>query len=280
MLIVDSQVHIWGASTRQRPWPAPDAGRAAEPHRPVPLGYQELLTEMNAAGVQAAVIVPPSWEGDYNDLGLEAARIHPRRFAMMGRLDTTRKDAPERVKTWRSQPGMLGLRFMLTPGSALLAEGAASWLWPAAEKAGVPVTLSARGNIALIGEVARRHPGLRLSIDHIGAVSVKRGAEAFLGFAEILALGSLPNVAVKVSALPCISGEPYPFRNTHGHLHQVYEAFGAERMVWGTDLSRFPCSYSLGVSMFTEELPWLKGAELEQVMGKAVLRWFDWGLEV
>jgi predicted TIM-barrel fold metal-dependent hydrolase len=279
MLIVDSQVHIWAASTQQRPWPAPDAGRAAEAHRPVPLGHPELRKEMDAAGVQAVIIVPPSWEGDYNDLALEAARLHPRRFAVMGRLDTTRKDAPGLVKTWRSQPGMLGLRFMLTPGSPLLAEGAASWLWPVAEKAGVPITISARGNAAIIGEVARRHPGLRLSIDHIGAVSSKRGAEAFLAFADILALGRLPNVAVKVSALPCISGEPYPFRNTHGHLRQVYEAFGAERMFWGTDLSRFPCSYSLGVSMFTEELPWLKGAELEQVMGKAVLKWFGWDLQ-
>jgi len=36
--------------------------------------------------VSRVVIVPPSWEGDRNDLGLAAARRHPKRFAVMGRL--------------------------------------------------------------------------------------------------------------------------------------------------------------------------------------------------
>ena len=71
MAIVDAQVHIWGADTPQRPWP-PDG--AANAHPPVPLGMDELLREVDAAGVDRVVTVPPSWEGDRNDLALEAAR--------------------------------------------------------------------------------------------------------------------------------------------------------------------------------------------------------------
>ena len=58
MLIVDAQVHIWAANTPERPWPARHA-----PHRPMPFSQADLLREMDAAGVQRAVLVPPSWEG-------------------------------------------------------------------------------------------------------------------------------------------------------------------------------------------------------------------------
>jgi predicted TIM-barrel fold metal-dependent hydrolase len=84
MQIVDAQVHIWAANSADRPWPA--SGRS-EPHRPEPFSAADLLAEMDAAGVDRAVIVPPSWEGDRNDLALEACRLHPQRFAIMGRLD-------------------------------------------------------------------------------------------------------------------------------------------------------------------------------------------------
>ena len=84
MYIVDSQVHIWAANTPERPWPP---GRH-QPHRAVPFQKQDLIREMDAAGVHRAIIVPPSWEGDRNDLGLDAARSHPERLAVMGRFDT------------------------------------------------------------------------------------------------------------------------------------------------------------------------------------------------
>jgi hypothetical protein len=82
VLIVDAQVHIWAADMPERPWPAEGHGRA---HRPAPFSKNDLLREMDAAGVARAVIVPPSWEGDRNDLALAAAAAHPDRFAVMGR---------------------------------------------------------------------------------------------------------------------------------------------------------------------------------------------------
>ncbi|MGH8545736.1 MAG: amidohydrolase family protein, partial [Gammaproteobacteria bacterium] len=83
MIIIDAQVHIWAPETPEKPY---TKGDASAPHRPVPLGHEELLAEMDAAGVQRAALVPPTWEGDRNDTSLEAARLHPDRFAVMGRL--------------------------------------------------------------------------------------------------------------------------------------------------------------------------------------------------
>src|SRR3990172_4498329 len=136
MLITNAQVHIWSASTPERPWPA-----RHEPHRPQPFSKDDLLREMNAAGVDRTVIVPPSWEGERNDLGLEAARLHPDRFGVMGLLDVQAPESRGLMATWRQQPGMLGLRLGLRRGGfrLLLSEGRADWLWAEAEKAGVPV---------------------------------------------------------------------------------------------------------------------------------------------
>ncbi len=97
MLIVDAQVHIWGADTSERPWPPSGRGRA---HRPEPFSRDDLLREMDVAGVARAVIVPPSWEGDRNDLALEAARLHPDRFAVMGRPPLSRPDPAARGGMW------------------------------------------------------------------------------------------------------------------------------------------------------------------------------------
>src|SRR4051794_34559803 len=114
MFIVDSQVHIWAANTPERPWPA-----RHKPHRDVPFSAEDLLAEMNAAGVDRCVIVPPGWEGDRNDLGLAAAQKHPDRFGVMGRLDHEAPDAREQIASWRQQPGMLGLRFAFARGPVM-----------------------------------------------------------------------------------------------------------------------------------------------------------------
>ena len=86
----------------------------------------------------------------------------------------------------------------------------------------------------------------------------------------LLALAKDPNVAVKASGAPSYSSEPYPFRNIHGYLQQIYDAFGPERMFWGTDISRMHCSWCQCVTMFTEEPTWLPEKEKEVVMWDAL----------
>src|SRR5262249_59495434 len=110
MMLVDAQVHIWGADSPARPWP-PGGAHAA--HRPEAAGAAETLRVLDAAGVRRAVIVPPSWEGDRNDLALDAAARHPDRFAVMGRIPLRDPSAGRRLATWRDQPGGLGIRLTM-----------------------------------------------------------------------------------------------------------------------------------------------------------------------
>jgi len=128
MFIVDAQVHIWDPDTPQRPWP----GDRSQPHRPQPFSKDDLLKEMDAAGVARVVIVPPSWEGDRNDLALEAAYLYPGRFAVMGRPPSVARS----LSDWRDQQGMLGLRVTsnTTEGRALF-DDPTGWVWNEAERA-------------------------------------------------------------------------------------------------------------------------------------------------
>jgi len=92
----------------------------------------------------------------------------------------------------------------------------------------------------------------------------------------LLPLSKLPNVAIKATGAPGYSTAAYPFSNIHDGLHRIFDAYGPSRFFWGTDITRMPCSYRQCVTMFTEELPWLKGRDLELVMGQGVKDWLGW----
>ncbi|MBI4082022.1 MAG: amidohydrolase [Candidatus Lambdaproteobacteria bacterium] len=278
MLIVDAQVHLWGADTPERPWPK--GAQVTGKHQREPLTADGFLPKMNEAGVDRVVIVPPTWDGKRNDLALEAARRHPDRFAVMGRLWLERPESRAAIVGWRKQPGMLGLRFTfnLDGERPWLTDGTADWLWSACEQEGIPLMVHVPGSVPAIDAIAARHPGLRLVIDHLAIDSSLQDAAAFAHLPQLLALAKRPNVAVKASALPCNTSESYPFRNLHGYIRQVYDAFGPRRMFWGTDWSRLPCSYSEAIRLFTEELPWLSATDKEWIMGRAVCEWLGWPL--
>lgn len=274
MLIADAQVHIWAADTPERPWPPGQAHRA---HRPVPFSESDLLGEMDAAGVSRAVIVPPSWEGDRNDLALAAAARHPDRLAVMGRPPLDRRD-PHALDRWCERQGMLGIR-VTTAGAgarALFTEPDGDWLWAAAERNRLPAMVSTPGLLPEIGWLAGRHPGMRFVIDHLALARDAKDEAAFGDIDNLLALARLPNIAAKASALPRYSSEPYPYRRLHPFLHRVFDAFGPRRFFWGTDLTGIPCGYRQAISLFTEELLWLGGEDLELVMGRALCDWLGW----
>lgn len=272
--IVDSQVHIWAASTPERPWPARHA-----PHRPEPITATSLLADMDAAGVHRAILVPPSWEGERNDVCLEAAQNYPHRFAVMGRLDPEAPQSRLQIEAWRKTPGQLGLRFTFHRPSLqyLLTEGKADWLWPLAERAGVPIMMTCPFSIMhIVHDIAVRHPGLKLVMDHLGLLPGTQDDVAFGEFDKLLALAKCPNVAVKASALSCYTTDAWPHKRIHGYIRQAFDAYGPQRVFWGTDLSRLPCTYPQAVDMFTQHMDWLQGEDLEWVMGRGLRQWLGW----
>ena len=276
MEVVDAQVHIWGPSTPSFPWP-PDGN---PPHRTTPFTGDDLVEEMDAAGVSRAIVVPPTFAGGHNHVALEAARAYPDRIAVMGVLDLLSDSSRELIPTWRDTPGMLGIRvnFRKKVPNALLAGGQLDWLLEGAQAAQIPISfLAQHRDLPLIADVATRYPSLKLGLDHLGLTEGKgTGDEAFADFDEVIKLSALSNVTVKVSALPAYAADQYPYRGLHQYVRRVYDAFGPERMMWGTDLTRLPCTYSESVTMFTEEMDWLTPDDKEWVMGRSLSTWAGW----
>jgi L-fuconolactonase len=277
MDIVDSQVHLWAAESPSRPWPA---GRAAEAQKPYQILKETLLFQMDLAGVRRMVLVPPSWEGDRNDMALEAARTYPDRFAVMGRLALQDPASRALVADWRKQPGMLGMRFTFHNEHYrhLLTDGSADWLWAAAEKAGIPLMVLVPGALDHLDRIASRHPGLKLVIDHVGISVRGKAPKVFEELPAVCALAKHPNVSVKASGMVSLSAQPYPFPDLHDGIRRLVDAFGPKRTFWGTDLTRMPCTYYECITLFTQHLPWLKGEDLEYVMGRGVCEWLGWPL--
>lgn len=273
MLIVDSQVHIWAADTPERPW-AP----GAKAHRPEPFGCEDLRREMAAAGVDRVVIVPPSLDRTRNDLALDAAQRHPDQFAVMGKINPALPEARTALQNWRATPGMLGLRFNFKKNMARLTDPEyMAWVWAEAERIGIPIYVGVdHPAVQLVDAVAARHPRLRIILDHMALASGAKDDDAFRDLDLLLAIAKRPNVAVKVSALPGYTRAPYPYSSLHPYVRRVYDAFGPQRMFWGSDLTRLPCSYRQCVTLFTEEMPWLNSADLELIMGRALCEWIGW----
>jgi predicted TIM-barrel fold metal-dependent hydrolase len=270
MLIVDSQVHIWTSGLPTNP-----------AHRQITsFTKDDLLKEMDAAGVNAALIHPPGWDPNANEVAVEAARQHPDRLAILGNFPLDRPESRGLLDGWKQRPGMLGLRFTFNQPHqrTWMTDGTIDWLWPAAERAGVPIGLAAGNFLPQVGDIAARHPGLKLHIDHYGRAGGGKDDVAFANLPELLALAKYPNMAVKASGGPSYSSAPYPYRNIETYIRQIYDAFGPERMFWGTDITRMPCSWQQCVTHFTEELSWLKGRDQELVMGRAFCNWLGWNL--
>jgi predicted TIM-barrel fold metal-dependent hydrolase len=274
-LIVDAQVHLWKANTPDRPWVP-----GAEAQLPEPFTIERLVPMMDEAGVDRVVIVPPTLEGPRLDYAQEAVRRYPGRFAVMARIDLDDPRTALRFPTWKEQPGVLGIRLNFIPEEAQwLTDGTADWFWPAAEKAGIPVMFLTRGQTALFGPIAERHPGLPLIVDHMG---VQSSAMAAYGLprliAETEALARYPNVSVKLSASPLFSSEPYPFRDMFPYMQRLFEAFGPRRSYWGSDItsSFAKATYRERVTQFTEELPFLSEEDKDWVMGRALVERLGW----
>lgn len=275
MTIIDAQVHIWPPETPERLYITEDASK---PHQPIPLTCERLLEEMAAAQVDRAILVPPSWEGYRNDYALQAARLHSDRFAVMGKVPLDDPASKNKLAAWVDQPGMLGFRisFRHSGTHSFLDDGTADWFWRDCERYDIPVMIFAPFCVGKIGEIAERHPGLRVIVDHMGLNVQWKGKDLGPGVDVVLRFARLANIAVKASCLPCYVNEPYPYPRLHPQIRRVIEAFGPQRVFWGTDLSQLPCSYRQVVTLFTEHLDFLSNEDLEWIMGKAIARWLRW----
>ncbi len=275
ILVIDSQIHIWRAASAAAPWP--DSGRAYAHRGGVSPTVPELLSDMRGAGVDRAILIPPSFAGYDSEPALAAARSHPDRFAVMDRIPVDDQRCRPELKAWRDTPGMLGIRLTFSRGPAArwIVDGTADWFWAEAESAGIPVMVYVPARTGELAPIAKRHPRLRLIVDHAGLPSHGPPVPVHEIVSRLLELARFDNVAVKASALPGTVAEDYPFPTAQESARRIVAAFGRERVFWGTDITRLPCSYAEATG-FLAEPGGLDPRDLSWVMGRSLAQWLDW----
>jgi predicted TIM-barrel fold metal-dependent hydrolase len=232
---------------------------------------------MDAADVERAVLVPPSFEGDYNDVAIAAARCHVDRLAVMARFDPMAPDAAMSLRALMETPEIRGFRmtYHRPEMHAKLDSPAGEWFWAALAADSIPVMIYAPGQNAALRDVGARHPQLRMIVDAVGLALGMRDDEIDAPIADVLTLADNPNIAVKVTALPAHVSDDYPFRSLAPRLRTVMDVFGMRRVFWASDLTRVPRPYSEIVT-FASDLGVLTTEELTWLMGRGISTWLNW----
>ena len=174
---------------------------------------------------------------------------------------------------------MLGLRFVIMRPEDVgaLQAGDLDWIWEVADDLGRPVSLILpKPALPEVGRLAERFPRIRFLLDHLNIGPFEKLPGAMDHLETLLALAARPNVAVKASATPSMSNAPYPFKDLSPFLERIFLAYGPQRMFWGTDITRMQLSMRECVEMFTNHLAWLRGDDLERVMGRSLCEWLNW----
>src|SRR5262249_37775418 len=218
MLIVDAQIHLWHQNLPSNPAHRQITSYTAE----------DCLKEMDAAGVDSALIHPPGWDPNSGAIAEAAAQKYPNRFAILGNFPPDKPESRELIAGWMKRPGMLGLRWAFTQPhqQTWMTDGTMDWIWPACETAGIPIALMASNYLPQVAKIAEQHPGLKLIIDHFGRARGGQDDAAFANNPQVTALAKFPNVALKATGGVGGSSLAYPCLNIAKHLRPPYDALG------------------------------------------------------
>ena len=125
-----------------------------------------------------------------------------------------------------------------------------------------------------------RHPETRFIIDHLGILQPRvppAPARPWSDLPKVLELGRRPNAVIKVSGACTLSREPYPFSDIWDPLARVFDAWGFDRCLWGTDWTRAfaVVNYQQAVEAFLNTSR-LSDAERTILMGGACAKAYRW----
>jgi predicted TIM-barrel fold metal-dependent hydrolase len=273
-MIIDTHVHYWERSTPARPHAADGIIWGDE------LLAEDLFAEATAAGVDRIVQVTASLMGYDNRYSIEAAKKYPDKVVgVFARFDPLAPDVAGRLKELMAQDRMIGIRLTLhqPPYDRWFRDNMVHDFLKAAQDQKVPVEIFAPFQTEEITKVALAYPGIQFLIDHMTIRIMKEYPDRFFKWQEVLRLGELPNIWMKVSYFPeaAVGNESYPFVHSQQRFKQLYEHIGAGKMVWG---SNFPpvkraCSYKQSVDFIKDECAFLTPADKAAIFGQNFLNY-------
>lgn len=271
---IDSQVHAYERNRPERPWSGFLQG-------PDEVTGDDMVAAMDAVGVDGALLVSPFSMYRYDaSYALEVYAKHPGRFGLIKPFDPQSDAVADEVAEWAGTPGVVGARIMLTAQSFEADDPGLNRILAASAKAGIPVNVACSGKLPLLRDLARRHLETQVVVDHVGLrqpFEPPAPPEPFADLANVISLAACDNVAIKISGACTLSHQPFPYPDIWEPLGQVFEAFGFERCMWGTDWTRAVklLTYEQGVEAFrvTDQL---SDSERAALMGGTLAKIYNW----
>ena len=272
--IIDAQVHAYERDHPERPW-------AATLHGPPEVTGDDMVTAMDDVGVDGALLVSPWTMYRYDaSYALQVHADHPGRFGLIKPFDGRDEDVGEQITDWAAESGAVGARIMLMSHNLDAQDPGINRILSAGAGTGLPVNILCWGNLALTADLARKHPNTQLVVDHLGISQPFEPPvpdQSFADLPEVLALAQHDNIAIKISGACTLSHQPFPYVDIWQPLTQIFEAFGIERCMWGTDWTRAVelLTYKQGVDAFrvTDQL---SVSERNALMGGSLNRIYNW----
>jgi len=275
MPILDSQVHAYERNHPGRPWIGTLYG-------PPEVTGDQMVAAMDAVGVDGAILVSPFSMYRYDaSYAIEVFAAHPRRFRLVKPVDPTDPAVVDTIADWAATEGTAGIRIFLRDNASTdPADPAINRVLATAAQHSLPVNVACTGRLDQAGQLAARNPNTRLVIDHLGLPQPHEPpppAQPFADLPKLLALAAHDNVAVKISGACTLSHEPFPYKDLWGSLSRVFDAFGLNRCMWGTDWTRAVgmLTYEQGVEAFrvTDRL---SDSERTTLMGDTLQQIYRW----
>lgn len=273
---IDSHLHVWAHDPDTYPY----REGTAEPRA---RGDAEFLLDlMDRADVAGAMIVQPIVHGFDHSYVDDTIANWPDRFVGMCLVDPQAED-PVGMLDELVARGYRGVRF----NPALYREGelmngdVGRALYKRAGELGIPVGyLVSPNHYEEIETLAAVYPETDAIIDHFGHCEPNRDGSAVPEFEWLLAMARYPNLNVKLSEFPRASNEEFPFIDLFHWVHQLIEAYGSDRLMWGTD---FPfiveqTGYAEGWEIIDHIEPAIDPRLYSQILGATCERLFGtWG---
>ena len=276
MLTIDAQVHAYERDRPGRPWAAVLRG-------PPEVTGDDMVAAMDAVGVDGALLVSPFAMYRYDaSYAIEVYAAHPGRFGLIKPVDPADPAVVDTIADWAAAKGTVGIRIMLNRDGVSTdpADPGINRVLAAAARHALPVNLMCTGRLEQAGLLAARNPGTQLVIDHLGLPQPHEPpapAAPWADLPKLLALASHDNIAVKISGACTLSHEAFPYKDLWDPLGRIFDAFGFDRCMWGTDWTRAVASltYQQGVEAFrvTDRL---SDSDRTALMGETLKRVYRW----